>query len=266
MTDSGPSVRGARIVPEPTVARVGGLEVINVGAEQYRLGAWRGHPTVGYLVPLTPPERLSRVGLERSIGQLSARGYTEVLTAALTAREQQVFAQWGFTLYERLHLLQHDLRDLPPRPMNPARVGAAHRWDRPAVLEVDARAFEPMWRLDRPSLHEAISATPASRFRAARHANRPGNRRGRIIGYAVSGHTGDHGYLQRLAVDPDAQRSGIGAALVFDCLQWMRHSGVDRVSVNTQEANERAFALYERLGFVPIEPGLAVLRLEIGRS
>jgi hypothetical protein len=83
---------------------VGGLEVINVGAEQYRLGAWRGHPTVGYLVPLTPPERLSRVGLERSLGQLSARGYTEVLTAALTAREQQVFAQWGFTLYERLHL------------------------------------------------------------------------------------------------------------------------------------------------------------------
>ena len=257
---------GARIAPEPTVARVGGLEVINVGAEQYRLGAWRGHPTVGYLVPLTPPERLSRVGLERSIGQLSARGYTEVLTAALTAREQQVFAQWGFTLYERLHLLQHDLRDLPPRPTIPARVGAAHRWDRPAVLEVDGRAFDPMWRLDQPSLHEAITATPSSRFRAARQPHRSRSKRGRIIGYAVSGHAGDHGYLQRLAVDPDAQRSGIGAALVLDCLQWMRRAGVERVSVNTQEANARAFALYERLGFVPVEPGLAVLRLEIGSS
>ena len=257
---------GARIAPEPTVARVGGLEVINVGAEQYRLGAWRGHPTVGYLVPLTPPERLSRVGLERSLGQLSARGYTEVLTAALTAREQQVFAQWGFTLYERLHLLQHDLRDLPPRPTIPARVGAAHRWDRPAVLEVDGRAFDPMWRLDQPSLHEAITATPSSRFRAARQPHRSRSKRGRIVGYAVSGHAGNHGYLQRLAVDPDAQRSGIGAALVLDCLQWMRRAGVERVSVNTQEANARAFALYERLGFVPVEPGLAVLRLEIGAS
>ncbi|MEO5838169.1 MAG: GNAT family N-acetyltransferase [Acidimicrobiales bacterium] len=244
---------------------MGGLEVINVGAEQYRLGAWRGHPTVGYLVPLTPPERLSRVGLERSLGQLSAWGYTEVLTAALTAREQQVFVQWGFTLYERLHLLQHDLRVLPPRPTIPARVGAAHRWDRPAVLEVDERAFDPMWRLDRPSLHEAISATPASRFRAARQSGSRG-KRGSIIGYAVSGHAGDHGYLQRLAVDPDAQRNGIGAALVLDCLHWMRRAGVERVSVNTQEANARAFALYERLGFVPVEPGLAVLRLEIGRT
>ena len=257
---------GARIDTEPTVARVAGLEVINVGAEQYRLGAWRGHPTVGYLVPLTPPERLSRVGLERSLDQLSARGYTEVLTAALTAREQLVFAQWGFTLYERLHLLQHDLRDLPPRPTTTARVAAAHRWNRPAVLEVDGRAFDPMWRLDPASLTEAISATPASRFRAAREAHGSRRRRGRIVGYAVSGHAGDQGYLQRLAVDPDAQRSGIGAALVSDCLRWMRRAGVDRVSVNTQEANTRAFALYERLGFVPVEPGLAVLRFEIGRS
>ena len=256
---------GARIAPEPTVARVAGLEVINVGAEQYRLGAWRGHPTVGYLVPLTPPERLSRVGLERSLDRLSSWGYTEVLTAALTAREQLVFSQWGFTLYERLHLLQHDLRVLPPRSPITARVGAAHRWDRPAVLEVDGRAFDPMWRLDQPSLTEAISATPASRFRAARDHHQSRRRRDRIVGYAVSGHAGDHGYLQRLAVDPDVQRTGIGAELVLDCLHWMRRAGVDRVSVNTQEANTRAFALYERLGFVPVEPGLAVLRLEIGR-
>jgi len=261
-------VTAARIAPEPTVARVGGLEVINVGAEQYRLGAWRGHPTVGYLVPLTPPERLSRVGLERSLDRLSAWGYTEVLTAALTAREQLVFAQWGFTLYERLHLLQHDLRVLPPRPSITARVGAAHRWDRTSVLEVDGRAFDAMWRLDQPSLSEAISATPSSRFRAARDRDSQSarRRRDRIVGYAVSGYAGDHGYLQRLAVDPDVQRSGIGTALVLDCLQWMRRSGVDRVSVNTQEGNTRAFALYERLGFVPVEPGLAVLRFEMSRS
>ena len=41
---------------------------------------------------------------------------------------------------------------------------------------------------------------------------------------------------------------------------------MDRVSVNTQEANTRAFALYERLGFVPVEPGLAVLRFDMSRS
>ena len=46
----------------------------------------------------------------------------------------------------------------------------------------------------------------------------------------------------------------------------MRRAGVERVSVNTQHANDRAFALYERLGFVPVEPGLAVLRLELAHS
>src|SRR4030095_9217419 len=108
--------------------------------------------------------------------------------------------------------------------------------------------------------------TPSSRFRAARETHRSRSRRGRIIGYAVSGHAGDHCYPPRLGGRPGAQPSGIGAALVLDCLQWMRRAGVARVSVNTQEANARAFALYERLGFVPVEPGLAVLRLEIGSS
>ena len=91
-------------------------------------------------------------------------------------------------------------------------------------------------------------------------------RRARVLGYAVSGHTGDQGYLQRLAVDPEAQRSGIGAALVTDSLHWMRRAGVGCVSVNTQEANSRAFSLYRRLGFVPVEPGLAVLRLALAPS
>ncbi len=234
-----------------------GLELFNVGAEQYRIGSWRGHRSVGYLVPLTPPERLSRTGLQRSLDQLTARGYTRVFTAALTAKEQRFFSQWGFRLHERLHLLQHDLVTIPPMPAIDAKLTRGHRWHYRAALEVDGRAFDGMWRLDLVSLKEAIDATPASRFRLAKHGQR-------VVGYAVSGRSVDCGYLQRLAVDPDVEGHGIGTALVVDCLQWAKRHGVDAVSVNTQEGNTRAFALYERLGFVPVEPGLAVLERELG--
>jgi ribosomal protein S18 acetylase RimI-like enzyme len=236
-----------------TVTTVG-LDLITLGPEQYRVGAWRGHPDIGYVVPLSPTERLSRVGLQRSLDRLAARGYRQVLTAALTGPEQAFFARAGFELYERLHLLHHDLRRLPDAPA-PARLRRARRWERDTVLALDSRAFTPFWRLDRSSLDEAIGATPATRFRLALD--------GGPVGYAVSGHAGDQGYLQRLAVDPDAAGAGIGSQLVVDCLHWMRRAGVASCSVNTQEANGRALALYERLGFVRVEPGLAVFRAEL---
>jgi mycothiol synthase len=69
--------------------------------------------------------------------------------------------------------------------------------------------------------------------------------------------------LQRLAVLPDAQGAGIGAALVLDGLRWLRRWGAKEVLVNTQEGNEAAVRLYERLGFRRQSDGLAVLRRRV---
>jgi GNAT superfamily N-acetyltransferase len=233
-----------------------GLDLLTFGTEQYRIGSWRGHRDTGYLAPLTAPEHISRAGLDRARERLARRGYREVLTAALTAAEQPVFHSAGFTVHERLHLLRHDLRDLRTgkRPAG-FRMRRGHRWERKAILAVDHAAFDSFWRLDTVSLVEAIQATPVSRVRVAVD--------GDIVGYAITGHAGDTGYLQRLAVKPSHQGRGIATALVDDALSWLRSRNATAASVNTQEANDRALLLYERTGFVRVEPGLAVLRCEL---
>jgi ribosomal protein S18 acetylase RimI-like enzyme len=232
-----------------------GLDLLTFGTEQYRIGSWRGLHDTGYLAPLTAPEHISRAGLDRARDRLARRGYREVLTAALTAAEQPVFHSAGFTVHERLHLLRHDLRDLAPSKLEGVRLRRGRRWERKAVLAVDHSAFEPFWRLDPVSLVEAIQATPVSRVRLAVD--------GGIVGYAITGHAGDMGYLQRLAVNPSHQGRGIATALVDDALAWLRARNASAASVNTQEANDRALLLYERMGFVRVEPGLAVLRCEL---
>jgi ribosomal protein S18 acetylase RimI-like enzyme len=234
-----------------------GLDLLTFGTEQYRIGSWRGHRDTGYLAPLTAPEHISRAGLDRARERLARRGYREVLTAALTAAEQPVFHSAGFTVHERLHLLRHDLRDI--EVISPAgyRLRRGRRWERRAILAVDHAAFDPFWRLDTVSLVEAVQATPVSRVRVAVDDG--------IVGYAITGHAGDTGYLQRLAVNPSHQGRGIGRALVADSLSWLRSRNATAASVNTQEANDRALLLYERTGFVRVEPGLAVLRCELDR-
>jgi ribosomal protein S18 acetylase RimI-like enzyme len=232
-----------------------GLDLLTFGTEQYRIGSWRGHSQTGYLAPLTAPEHISRAGLDRARERLARRGYREVLTAALTAAEQPVFHSAGFTVHERLHLLRHDLRNVTTSRPAGFRLRRARRWERKALLAVDHSAFDPFWRLDPVSLLEAVQATPVSRVRVAID--------GDIVGYAITGLAGDTGYLQRLAVNPSHQGRGLATALVDDALTWLRARNATAASVNTQEANGRALLLYERMGFVRVEPGLAVLRCEL---
>jgi ribosomal protein S18 acetylase RimI-like enzyme len=232
------------------------LDVVRHRGERLRAGPWRGDPRVAYLAPVseTPPPSPDLV--RHCVGLLAEQGYREAITGALTPREQRGFLAAGFAVREHLHLLAHDLLDLPTAP--PVRLRRGRRRDRTTVLTVDARSFEPFWRLDRAGLQEAMAATPSSRFRVSVGAG------GRIVGYAVSGRAGHRGYVQRLAVDPDSQGRGVGTALLVDGLQWMRRRGVQRAAVNTQVGNAAALALYERLGFRPQPGGLAVLHLALG--
>jgi len=227
----------------------------NVGAEQFRLGTWRGDPRIGYVVPLSTPERLSENAVARAVQRLAAQGFDRVITSALTAAEQSVFERSGFTVHERLHLLVHRLAQLPDQPAG-AHIRRGGRRHRNRVLAVDAASFEPFWRLDAAALAEAIKATPVARLRIAVD-------RRQVIGYCVSGFAEGHGYLQRLAVTPQAAGRWVGSALVVDSLRWFKRLGAHEVSVNTQQDNERALALYLRLGFEAVPPGLVVCEREI---
>jgi GNAT superfamily N-acetyltransferase len=228
------------------------------GPDQLRTGPWRGEPTIAHVavvgrVPSAPD-------LRRCLEHLARDGYRAAITAALGPAEQAPFLDAGFVVHERLHLLAHDLGQLPEAPRHPLH--RARRRHREAVLATDAAAFDSFWRLDHAALLDALTATPATRFRIWAG---PGGSAA-VGAYAIVGRAGSRGYLQRLAVHPAHQRRGIGSALVLDGLRWARRWGAGEVLVNTQEGNHAAVAAYERLGFTERSHGLAVLRRELPGS
>jgi ribosomal protein S18 acetylase RimI-like enzyme len=226
------------------------LDVLRVAGDRLRVGAWRGDDGIAYVAPVTDSPAPTREAVRACCDVLASRGFHEVVTAALAPREAHGFVLSGFEVRERLHLLAHDLLDLPEPP--PVHHRRARRADRPDVLSVDGTSFGSFWRLDADGLQEALTATPTARFRVV-------DVDGVVVAYAVCGRAGARGFIQRLAVDPTRRRAGVGAALVVDGLRWMRRWGADRAVVNTQEENAAALALYERLGFRRQPGGLAVL-------
>jgi ribosomal-protein-alanine N-acetyltransferase len=191
--------------------------------------------------------------LRRCLDTLAARGYHRVVTGALSPVEQAGFLAAGFGVQERLHLLGLDLaRELPPVPSGyPLR--RVRRSRRAEILAVDEAAFPSFWQFDSSGLVDALRATPAVRFRCALAPGRA------IAGYAICGRAGTRGYVQRLAVDPNRQRTGTGRRLLLDGLTWLRRRGAARALVNTQVGNQAALALYLQIGFEEEPVGLSVL-------
>lgn len=193
---------------------------------------------------------LSAPVLARLLERVHAAGYREVVTNALAPAAQLPFVDLGFEVRGRLRVLAHDFAGLPP-PAGATR--RARRTDRTAILDVDRAAFDEFWRLDDAGLREAARATPSAQLRVTRAG---------VDGYVLVGRAACDGYVQRLAVRPGVQRTGLGRALLADGLHWLRDRGALRAYVNTQDDNARAFDLYCRAGFRPLPVGLCVL----GRS
>ena len=226
-------------------------DTVAAGGVRVRVAPWRGRADTAE-VAATPagvavPVDLLVAAVERA----RQRGYDHVVTPALARAEWRPYLDAGFAVREHLHLLAHHLLDLDPR--EGARLRRVGRRDRDRVLAVDHAAFPPFWRLDARSLDDAVRATPSARFRMARDG----------VAYALTGRAGDRGYLQRLAVAPDAQGQGLGRALVLDGLWWLRRWRVREALVNTQVGNERAIGLYRSLGFRSRTDGLAVLEVDL---
>jgi [ribosomal protein S18]-alanine N-acetyltransferase len=220
-----------------------------------RVSTWRGHADIAQLVPVEgrPP---SRAELDRGLEQIRRSGRVGIVTSALTTADSLPFIDAGFEVKERLHLLEHTFGAGPDAvtdraPDRPTR--RAWRQDRPAVLSLDRLAFDDSWRMSRDDLSDALRATPSVRFRVG-EAEGVG-----LAAYAITGRAGRRGYLQRLAVHPQARRRGWGRVLVTDTLRWLHRYDVDRALVNTQWQNDGALALYESCGFRRLPVGLCVL-------
>ena len=225
---------------------------------RFRFGPRRGDCPEAQVVPLggglLDPPSVAEV-----VDHVRAHGYDTILTSALTPDEQRPFLAAGFRTEEDLHLLLADPRPVDGSTTRRHGTRRMRRRDLSRVLDIDAAAFSPFWRLDRIAFDEARTATPSCRRRVVSVG---GPTRRKVVGYAVTGRSGDQGYLQRLAVDPDHQGRGIGRMLLDDALRWLAHHGATTVLVNTQPDNDPALDLYRSAGFTDRPGGLSVLRLE----
>jgi len=113
--------------------------------------------------------------------------------------------------------------------------------DLPAVAELDASAFMPLWQNPLDALEKALpQATAATVVEDAEG----------LVGYQISTANPFGAHLARLAVRPDAQRRGLGSLIVTDLIRRLKEKGVARLTVNTQSDNHASLALYKKMGFV----------------
>jgi mycothiol synthase len=73
---------------------------------------------------------------------------------------------------------------------------------------------------------------------------------GALLGFHWTKVHGPIGEVYVIAVSPTAGRPGLGTALMLAGLRYLRGRGLAEVMLYVDESNERAVALYDRLGFV----------------
>lgn len=115
--------------------------------------------------------------------------------------------------------------------------------DMDAVMEIMGAAFEPTYgEAWTRSQCAGIMPMAGVSLRLADHGN------GGVAGFALSRAVADEAELLLIAVDPAAQQSGIGSALVADFVALASANGARRLHLEVREGNI-AIALYERAGF-----------------
>jgi ribosomal protein S18 acetylase RimI-like enzyme len=216
-----------------------------------RVAVWHGRPDVAAIALRGSDAPSARV-FEGLLDRLREDGFREVLTNAVGPNASAGLVDAGFSARRHLHLLQHSLKELPPRTRRTRR---ATRADRAGIVAIDAAAFDEFWRFDALALREAARATPRSHTLVAPRVD--------VVGYGLFGRAGPTGYVQRLAVAPAAQGQGLGRALLVDGLHWLRTHGARAVFVNTQENNGHALDLYLRTGFARMPVGLCIMGREL---
>ena len=208
---------------------------------------WSFQPRTAQLVLYHQHSLPTLTDLQRWTDRLREMGYTRVRTTALASTAALRAETAGFHAIQELVLLEH----VEPKTAG-APSAATHRLlasQRAEASDIDLVAFGVDWALEPRAIGDVCAATPRHR---ARIAGTP------LAAYAISGRDGQQGFLQRLAVAPQAQRQGLGRSLVLDSLRWLNRWRVQRVLVNTPADNEPALALYEHIGFRRLSERLRV--------
>src|SRR5215213_741385 len=137
-----------------------------------------------------------------------------------------------------MHVQWQDSSDAPPGSPAGVEIGAAGWRDLLAVAGVQRRAFPPRFAYSLSTL-TILRALPWVRLLVAR-------RDGQIVGCVISDRVLDGNRIVNLAVDPAAQRQGIGAALLYAAERTLPTGDM---TLMVQTGNATARALYHRVGY-----------------
>jgi len=201
--------------------------------------------------------RLIRGGsgfIEACTHRLHTLGAPGVMSPPLAQSARKPWESAGFTPFLDLELLRLDLIGpvTPPQHL----VVRDEDYDLDLMLAVDTAAFEEFWRFSRTALVESLQATPKSSVFVIRDGDLG------ITGYAIVGYGHAISYLQRVAVDPKWQGSGMGRSLIRAAARSARRQGSKAFLLNTQLDNATASGLYETEGYVQLPDSLAVLKAQ----
>jgi len=72
---------------------------------------------------------------------------------------------------------------------------------------------------------------------------------GRLIGVSLVTDDGRKGWINRLAVHPDAQRKGVATLLVGESEKILRRRGLHLLCAHIEDWNEISIALFKKLGY-----------------
>ena len=158
----------------------------------------------------------------------------------------------GYVPFVDLALMRLDLTGpiTPPHHL----VVREDEYDIDLMLDVDAAAFQPFWQFSEAAFLESLQATSKSSVFTIRDGDLG------LTGYAIVGYGHAISYLQRVAVDPTWQGSGMGRSLIRAVARSARRHGSKALLLNTQSDNIAAAGLYESEGYVQLPDSLTVLR------
>ena len=189
--------------------------------------------------------------LERSARWLFEAGAPAVISSPLHPGMQRPWIDAGFDPFRELVLMERDLSRSVAEPSHHIEAGTDEDWA--SALRIDQRAFSPEWRVGRHGLDDARDATSTTGFLVVRGGDD-------VAGFAIVGVASSTGYLQRIAVEPDAQGSGFGRSLLRASLAWARGRAARTLLLNTQLDNHGAARLYRSEHFETLPQPLVLLR------
>ena len=122
-------------------------------------------------------------------------------------------------------------------------IGAMHRRDVKAVLEIEKRVFPEPWSSS--VFASELALRHGRSYRAARLGRR-------IVGYRGLMFTPEEAHITTIAVAPEYHRRGIATMLLLDAVATSIENGAFTLSLEVAFSNSGAQALYRRFGFAPV--------------